>query len=100
MSQKTTKIKFEIRRNFRTGHPAVVYTKNGHRYKFLGLTHAQITKHGKNNKRLIVNPDPNDRRVAYFLTYSQYDHKRDFGPKLVDWKISKQDQEVMIRYMK
>ena len=99
MRKKASPIKFEIIWNNRINHPVVVYAKNGHKYKFLGLTHSKKTNN-KLNKQLVVNPNPLDKSVSYFQPYVQQEHKREFGKKLVGWKISKQDKLIMKRYMK
>ena len=100
MREKTRELKFEIIWNNRINHPVVVFAKNGHKYKFIGLTHSKKSHGGILNKPLVVNPNPIDKSISYFQPFVQEDHKRDFGKKLHDWKISKKDRETMKRFMK
>lgn len=96
------KNKVEVKKNeFRTykltGHPSYIYARVGNDYKFIGITHSEITKDVK-NIRLDKNPNPNDMRVAYAHPYSRKDKTRAFSEKRKGWKISKRDKDKVKKY--
>ncbi len=85
----------EFRRNNNKkgrGHPAYIYAKIGDEFKFIGITHAEITDNMKNIP-LDANPNPNDPSKSYALPRSEKAHKASFGAKLKGWKLSDRDKE-------
>ncbi|MCM1306483.1 MAG: hypothetical protein NC037_01030 [Bacteroides sp.] len=81
----------EIRDHKRSGHPAYIYEKVGDEYKFLGITHAPITRNMKNIP-LEQNPNPQDKRPAYIKPKSEQDKKSQFGSRKKGWRLSKNDR--------
>ncbi len=100
MSKKKTVIKKnEFRRNKDTRHPAYIYAKIGHTYKFLGLTHSPITDNVKNIK-LDKNPNPKDNRQAYVRSKLGKANQSRFKQKEKGWKLSKKDKDKIQPYLK
>lgn len=89
----------ENRDEFRTcfsrkakGHPTYIYAKVGDRYKYIGLTHAEITK-GMRNIPLEQNPNPNDSRQSFIRPKVDSDKESLFEKKAKDgWSLSKKDK--------
>lgn len=81
------------------GHPTYIYARQGNDYSYIGLTHAEITD-GVRNIQLDKNPDPKDKRRAYFRPKSQRGHKSSFGKKLKGWRFSERDKEKIKKYTK
>ena len=96
---KPKKIKYDIRKNTKTGHPAVIYEIRGKQYKFLSLTHAGETN-GIRNVRLTFNPNPKDKTITYFRPIPQMDHKSNFGKRFPSWSIQPSDQRKMRPYQR
>lgn len=90
--------KNEFRKNKDTRHPAYIYAKVGNDYKFIGLTHSPITDNVKNIK-LEKNPNPADKRIAYFRPKSERAKVNKFKKKENGWSFSKKDKEK-INYFK
>ena len=84
----------EFRRNKKTQHPAYVYAKVGNDYKYIGITHSEITNNMK-NILLDKNPDPNDSEPAYALPITSRGKTNDFKRKEKDWRLSKADKQKM-----
>ena len=82
----------EFRRNKVDRHPAYIYAKIGGKYKYLGITHADITK-GVKNIKLDKNPNPADKKQAYVRPKSEIKKSSTFEGKLQDWKMSKSDMK-------
>lgn len=81
------------------GHPTYIYARDGDDYHYIGLTHAEITK-GVKNIPLDRNPNPEDRRKAYFMPKAQKSHRASFGKKLDGWSFSDSDKEKVKKYSK
>ncbi len=81
----------EFRKNKENGHPAYIYAKVGNRYKFIGITHSEITK-GIKNIKLDKNPNPNDKKTAYARNMTEAGNTNQFKNKEKDWKLSKADK--------
>jgi len=96
---KPKKIKFDIRKNLKTGHPAVIYEIRGKQYKYLSLTHASETN-GIRNVKLTFNPNPEDKSITYFRPIPQMEHKGHFGKRFEDWCIKPSDQRKMRPYLR
>lgn len=85
----------EFRRNNNKkglGHPAYIYAQVGDEFKFIGITHAEITNNMKNIP-LDVNPNPEDSLQSYALSQAEKSHKASFGKKLKGWRLSDSDKE-------
>jgi hypothetical protein len=74
-----------------TGHPAYIYAKVGKKYKFIGITHADITK-GVSNIPLDRNPDPNDKRQSYLRPKADSQNRSTFGKRLEGWHFGESDK--------
>ena len=81
------------------GHPTYIYAREGDKFHYIGLTHAQITK-GKRNIKLDKNPNPSDSRDAYFIPKSASNKKSSFGKKLKGWGFCDSDKEKIKKHMK
>lgn len=68
-NQKEIK-KDEFRRSKETQHPAYIYARVGNDYKFIGITHSNITKRVKNIK-LDKNPNLEDKKNCLCYTTSR-----------------------------
>jgi len=92
--ENETSSKSEFRKNYGKGkgHPAYIYAKIGNDYKYLGLTHSDITK-GVKNIKLDKNPNPLDKRSAYVRPKAEKEKTRNFGKKLKGWKFTKEDKQ-------
>jgi hypothetical protein len=73
------------------GHPAYIYAKVGKKYKFIGLTHAELTKDIKNIP-LDRNPDPNDKRKSYLRPKADSQNRSTFGKPLEGWRFGESDK--------
>lgn len=81
------------------GHPAYIFEKVGHEYKYLGLTHSKITKNTKNIK-LEQNPNPKDSRRSYVRPVAEKEKANKFGKALNGWKFSKKDKKIINKIKK
>lgn len=81
------------------GHPTYIYARQGDDYFYIGITHAEITKRVK-NIRLDRNPDPKDKRTAYFRPKAEKNNRSSFGKKLVGWSFSDSDKKKIDKYKK
>ena len=91
--------KDEFRQYKKTKHPTYIYAKVGNEYKFIGLTHAEVTQ-GVKNIKLDKNPNPKDKRSAYFRPKAEKDKVNKFKKKEKGWKFSKSDKQKISRYKK
>lgn len=91
--------KDEFRRNKENQHPAYIFARVGNEYKFLGITHSEIT-HGTKNIRLDKNPNPNDKKTAYARPQAEKQNVNRFKKKNNNWKMSKSDKQKLRRFMK
>ncbi len=89
-NQKETK-RNEFRKNKSNGHPAYIYAKVGNDYKFIGITHSEVTA-GMRNIKLDKNPNPKDKRASYAINKTEKDKTSNFKSKEKDWKLSKKDR--------
>ena len=73
------------------GHPTYIYAKVGKKYKFIGITHSEITD-GVKNIKMDQNPDPKDKRSSYFRPKSSEANRSAFGSRLKGWRLSDNDK--------
>ncbi len=90
-NQKEVK-KDEFRKNKSNGHPAYIYAKIGNEYKFIGITHSEITE-GMANIKLDKNPNPKDKKTAYARNKIEKGKTNDFKAKEKGWGLSKSDKK-------
>lgn len=74
-----------------SGHPTYIYAKVGNDFKYIGMTHSEITK-GVRNIKLDKNPDPEDPRDSYMRPSAQKADAGRFGTKLKGWKLAESDK--------
>ena len=98
IKKKTVK-KDEFRKNKDTGHPSYIYQKVGKKYVFIGITHSPITKSAQNIK-LDKNPNPNDKKDAYFRPKAKEAPINRFKKKEKGWKLSKSDKQKADKIVK
>ena len=97
-NQKESK-RSEFRKNKTTEHPAYIFAKIGNKYKYIGLTHSEITD-GVRNIKLDKNPNPKDKSTAYARTKTEQARTNDFKQKEKAWKFSKSDKEEINKIIK
>ena len=71
-------------------HPAYVFYEKGNIYFYVSITHSSEIK-GKELIKLIKNPNPMDKRNAYYVVEIRKDTKDKFGKKLLNWKLDPED---------
>ena len=97
---KFKQIKPIFKTHKKNGHPSYIYAESDKEYKYIGLTHSNNT-HGLNNIKLKNNPNKNDSRDSYALSFSTHDHKNRFKKKnLKGYKISDKDKRTISRIKK
>lgn len=90
--------KIRSRDEFRTNnakkekHPAYIFAQIGDDYRFVGITHADITD-GIKNIPLEKNPNPKDSRKAYMRPFSGRQNRGSFGSKKKGWRMSEKDKK-------
>ena len=78
----------------KNGHPAYIYAKIGNDYKFIGITHSEITD-GIRNVKLDKNPNPKDKKTAFARPKSEKGRTNEFKAKERDWKLTKSDKKKL-----
>lgn len=90
---KKTEKRDEFRMHKNNGHPSYIYEKVGNKYKFIGITHSQITNNIK-NIQLQQNPNPKDSRKAYARPVAKQDKVKKFKKEpLKNWKMGEADKQ-------
>ena len=91
---KTKQIKPHFRTHKVNGHPSYIYAEISDEYKYIGITHADITQ-GLRNKKLTFNPNSKDFRISYARPFSTHDKKSNFKrKKLKGYKIHNADKKT------
>lgn len=84
---------FRKRNKDSKGHPNYIYRKIGNNYEYIGTTHSPITR-GVKNIKLDKNPDPKDKKPAYFKPNPERASKNDFKNHVEkDMKLSESDRK-------
>lgn len=99
---KEIKMKNEFRKNNSKegkSHPTYIYAQVGKKYKFIGITHAEITD-GIKNIPLEKNPEPGNKTKAHIRPISQETHKSNFGIKLKRWSFADNDKKKVEEIIK
>ena len=73
-------------------HPAYVFLQKGNVYVYAGITHSKKVPN-KTVVKFRKNPNPKDRRDAYFVAEAKEDTTDRFGRKHDDWIIDPLDDE-------
>lgn len=97
-SNKLYKRKNEIRfhtdclktKNKKVRHPKYIWREHGNVYDYHSITHSQFVD-GNEYKLLRKNPNPKDKRDAYYDPRSESDLKSTFGRKEKKWKLHPDD---------
>lgn len=88
----TVEARDEFRTHKKNGHPSYIYAKVNGKYKYIGITHSEITQ-GTKNIKLEKNPNPSDKRTAYARPFAKQDRAKQFKKTtLSSWKMSKKDK--------
>ena len=72
-------------------HPAYIFLEKGNIYIYVSITHSKII----DNVILIKlrrNPNPNDKKDAYYVAKIQMDTKDTFSANKTKWKIDELDE--------
>ena len=78
----------------KNGHPAYIYAEYDDQYKYIGITHAEITQ-GIRNKKIKFNSNNKDPRTCYARPFSTHDKKSIFKKrKLKNYKIHRVDKKI------
>ena len=94
------KNEFRIHNSKESGyHPTYIYAKKGKKFIFVGITHSDITD-GIENIPLIKNPNPKDKRKAYFRSFWDSGHYTSFGKKKKGWVLHPDDKNKIPRNKK
>lgn len=91
--------KDEFRINKENRHPAYIYAKIGNEFKYIGITHAEITQ-GIRNIRLDKNPNPEDKKTAYARPKAEKAKINEFRQKEKGWKLFKKDKQKIEKIKK
>ena len=97
---KTKLLKPHFRTHKVNGHPSYIYAEIGDEYKYIGITHSNITQ-GLRNKKIKFNPNLNDTRPSYARPFSTHDKKSKFKKKkLKGYKVHKADKKTFSKIKK
>lgn len=81
-------------------HPAYIFLEKGNLFIFVTITHSK-TVPNKIVVELRKNPNPSDKRIAYYVADIKEDTKDKFRKRLLNWKIDKfDDEEIQKLYKK
>jgi hypothetical protein len=73
------------------GHPTYIFAKDGDNFKYIGITHSDITD-GVTNIELEKNPNPNDKKDAFIRPKAEKAHESKFGRKYHGWAFDEKDK--------
>lgn len=80
-------------------HPTHLYAKKGDTVKYHQLTHSeQIKDSDVKNIKLSHNPNPKDKRTAYFIPKSEVGDINNFDKVKKNWILSDKDDKKMKKY--
>lgn len=81
-------------RMIRYRHPAYVFLEKGNLYIFVTITHSNSVENHLVVK-LEKNPNPEDKKDAYYVAEVKQDTKDRFRKRLSNWKISESDDKAI-----
>ena len=81
-------------------HPKLIVDENDNEYGFMGLTSAKKKGRGHNNIPLLFNPQKGNIKTSYLRRKIEYDDKKYFGEVLINYCLSKIDEERIKSYVK
>ena len=73
-------------------HPSYIIVERGNIYVYVSITHSKNVD-GKIIVKLRRNPNPSDKRDAYYVAEIREDTKDQFGRRLLDWDIDENDDK-------
>lgn len=80
-------------------HPTHLYAKKGDIVKYHQLTHSEeIQDLGIKTVRLTKNPNPKDKKPAYFIPMSEEGNINNFDKIKKNWSLSEEDNKIMKKY--
>ena len=80
-------------------HPTHLYAKKGDLVKYHQLTHSKkIMDTDIENIELKQNPNPKDKRKAFFIPISEQAKLEKFDKEKKNWKLSEDDDKVMKKF--
>lgn len=80
-------------------HPAYIFLEKGNLFIFVTITHSK-TVPNKIVVELRKNPNPSDKRIAYYVAEILQDTKDRFRRKLDNWDIDLLDDEAIRKLYK
>ena len=89
---KVILVKVEGKKIVKIRHPAYIFLEKGNKYIYVSITHSKKVK-DKMVIKLIKNPNPNDKRNAYYVVEVRQDTKDKFGKRLNQWLLDENDDE-------
>lgn len=72
-------------------HPSYIWRQRGNMYDYHSITHSNHVE-GIELREMRSNPNPKDKRKAYYDINSKTDIKSSFGRKRKGWKLHPLDQ--------
>ena len=95
---------FTFRKKKGVKHPVLIVGANRTKFKSMGLTHSsgnyKKNKKGKrNNFRLKVNPNPNDKRDSYLRKQVIEDFKFKFSKAFNNYHLSNEDIDELKKFL-
>lgn len=79
-------------------HPKLIVDEKSTQYGYMGLTESKYK--GKHHRNIpISNPKKGDNRPSYLRRKIEYDTKNNFGDVLVDYRLSDEDIDKIIKYL-
>ena len=82
----------------RAKHPKLIVDEKHDDYGFMGLTESAKRGHHRNIE-LSKNPEKGKTGKSYIRDELRYDKKDNFGEVLSNYKLTKEDKQVIIRYL-
>ena len=89
---------FTIRKKKHAKHPQIIVYADRIKFKSVTLTHTRGRKKHWNIK-LSINPNPDDKRDAYFSKKILEDFKFNFSKAFKNYQISNEDIDLLIAYL-
>ena len=89
---------YTIRRKKHAKHPQIIVEANKIRFKSVTLTHSK-GKRKRRNIPLKQNPNPNDKRQAYYSKQIIKDFKFNYTKAFKNYSLSNDDIDELIRFL-
>ena len=92
-------VKVKGKKDTKIRHPAYIFLEKGNVFAYVTITHSKVVGNKKMVK-LANNPNPADKRDAYYVTEVRQDTKDKFGKRLNDWSLDEKDDEEIRKLYK